>query len=93
MELNEKERMFRSRGINRKIKDSVQTQLAHEETERRYDLRHKRYSPSFDIGQRVYKGCYRQSSARERFNAKFHTLRCHSHPALPSGKKVRAHMK
>lgn len=72
-DVSEEERMNRLRTISRKIYDFVREHLekTHEETKKRYDLRHKRYSPSFDIGQRVYKRCFRQSAAGERFNAKF----------------------
>lgn len=71
-EQTEEQRMERWRGVNKRISELVRDHLqkAHEDTKRRYDLRHKRYSPTFDVGQRVYKRSFRQSSAGIQFNAK-----------------------
>lgn len=71
-ELDDVERMDRLRGVSRKMYDLVTAQLlkTHDDTKKRYDLRHKRYSPMFDIGQRIYKRSFRLSSAGNRFNAK-----------------------
>lgn len=71
-DITDQERMDKLRGVGKKISELVREHLqkAHEDTKRRYDLRHKRYSPSFDVGQRVFKRSFRQSSAGEQFNAK-----------------------
>lgn len=70
--LSEEERMERMKSISKSVFETVTSNLkkAHESTKQRYDLRHKRYSPSFDIGQRVYKRTFRQSVAGDHFNAK-----------------------
>ncbi|KXJ62334.1 hypothetical protein RP20_CCG021321 [Aedes albopictus] len=70
--LSEEERMGRMKSISKSVYETVTNNLrkAHESTKTRYDLRHKRYSPTFDIGQRVYKRTFRQSVAGDHFNAK-----------------------
>lgn len=71
-EFSEEERMARMKIVNKSIFEKVvdNLQKGHESTKQRYDLRHKRYSPTFDIGQRVFKRTFRQSSAADHFNAK-----------------------
>lgn len=70
--MSDEQRVERLRGVHQKIGELVREHLqkAHEDTKKRYDLRHKRYSPTFDVGQRVYKRSFRQSSAGDQFNAK-----------------------
>lgn len=72
LELSDEERMERMQIVSRSVHQRVVDHLrkAHEETKRRYDLRHKRYAPTFDVGQKVYKRTFRQSSAGDHFNAK-----------------------
>lgn len=71
-ELTDEERIEKMGNISTSIYDKVVHHLrkAHEVTKQRYDLRHKRYAPTFDVGQRVYKRTFRQSSAGDHFNAK-----------------------
>lgn len=71
-EFTEEERMNKLRGVTKKVWETVRENLkkAHESTKKQYDLRHKRYSPTFDIGQRVFKRSFKQSSAGDNFNAK-----------------------
>lgn len=71
-ELTEQERMERMHGVSKKTYELVKENLqkAHESTKRQYDLRHKRYSPVFDVGQRVFKRSFQQSAANKSFNAK-----------------------
>lgn len=71
-ELTDEVRMEKMRGVSKKVWEMVVENLkrTHESTKRQYDLRHKRYSPTFDVGQRVYKRSFRQSSAGHDYNAK-----------------------
>lgn len=71
-ELSEEERVDRMKGVNKKNFELVRENLkrAYESTKQQYDLRLKRYSPTFTIGQRVLKRSFAFSSAGKGFNAK-----------------------
>lgn len=44
---------------------------SHEKNWKAYNLRHKRFAPTYHIGQRVYKRNFKLSSAVDRYNAKY----------------------
>ncbi|XP_055605869.1 uncharacterized protein LOC129754038 [Uranotaenia lowii] len=56
-----------------KINDLVKRNLekAHEESKKRYTLRHRRFAPNFKVGQMVYHKNMKPSCALEHYNAKY----------------------
>jgi hypothetical protein len=70
--LSEEERMARMKIVSNSIFEKVIYNLrkGYENTKKRYDLKHKRFSPTYYIGQRVFKHSFRHSSAADHFNAK-----------------------
>lgn len=47
---------------------------SHEKVRKTYNLRHRKFCPTYHVGQKVYKRNFRQSSAAERYNAKYGPL-------------------
>lgn len=61
------------RTLNEKVFKIVQENLrkSHEKNQKTYNLRHKKFCPTYHIGQKVYKRNFKLSSAADRYNAKY----------------------
>lgn len=55
--------------INKLVKKNLEK--AHREGQKRYDLRHRTYAKTLEVGQLVYRRNMKQSSAIEKYNAKY----------------------
>lgn len=75
-EITAEERDGMRKMLSEKIFHIVEENLgkSHEKVKKAYNLRHKNFSPTYQIGQQVYKRTYNQSSAADRFNAKYGPL-------------------
>lgn len=67
------ERNARQKELFREITELVQRNLAkaHSEGQKRYNLRHRNFSQTYEIGQLVYRRNMKLSSAIENYNAKY----------------------
>ncbi|XP_055614946.1 uncharacterized protein LOC129761256 [Toxorhynchites rutilus septentrionalis] len=72
-ELASEDRLSHQEQMFGKIREVVQKNLkiAHEEGRKRYALRHRNFSKSFDVGQLVYRRNMALSSAADQYNAKY----------------------
>lgn len=61
------------RKLNEKVFKIVEENLrkSHEKSKKIYNLRHRKYCPTYQIGQKVYKRNFKPSSAAEKYNAKY----------------------
>lgn len=59
--------------MNEKVFKIVEGNLkkSHDKNLKNYNLRHKKFAPTYHIGQRVYKRNFKLSSAVDKFNAKY----------------------
>lgn len=70
--LSDSERIEKKRQIDRNIYELVNKNLQKQfhNNSKAYNLRHKSFSPTYSVGQRVFKRNFRQSSAPNQYNAK-----------------------
>lgn len=72
-EISEGEREHIRAQINEKVFRIVEENLkkSYDKNLKNYNLRHKKFAPTYHIGQRVFKRNFKQSSAVEKYNAKY----------------------
>lgn len=64
------------KAFNEKVFKIIERNLhkSHEKVRKSYNLRHKKFGSTYQIGQKVYKRTFYQSSAADKFNAKYGAL-------------------
>lgn len=61
------------RKLNEKVFKVVEDNLkkSYDKNLRTYNLRHKKFAPTYEVGQQVFKRNFQLSSAADRYNAKY----------------------